>query len=74
MDFRGRAYPIPPNLNHLGSDLCRGMLQFAEKKPLGQNGLNWLKVQLANLFGKDKTSFDGRIEYVDSMMEEVSDV
>jgi DNA-directed RNA polymerase, mitochondrial len=27
MDFRGRAYPIPPNLNHLGSDMCRGMLQ-----------------------------------------------
>jgi len=71
MDFRGRAYPIPPNLNHLGSDMCRGMLQFAEKKPLGQNGLGWLKVQLANLFGKDKVSFNGRIEYVDSMMEEV---
>lgn len=29
MDFRGRAYPIPPNLNHLGSDLCRGMLQVS---------------------------------------------
>lgn len=26
LDFRGRAYPIPPNLNHLGSDMCRGML------------------------------------------------
>ena len=26
IDFRGRAYPIPPNLNHLGSDLCRGAI------------------------------------------------
>ena len=23
LDFRGRAYPVPPNLSHLGSDLCR---------------------------------------------------
>lgn len=48
------AYPIPPNLNHLGSDLCRGMLAFSERKPLGPDGLDWLKVHLANLCGKDK--------------------
>ena len=35
MDFRGRAYPIPPTLNHLGNDLCRGLLQFDIAKPLG---------------------------------------
>lgn len=74
LDFRGRAYPIPPNLNHLGSDLCRGILSFAEKKPLGENGLRWLKIQLANLFGQDKVSFDGRVEWVDNMMEEVRSV
>jgi hypothetical protein len=27
LDFRGRAYPLPPNLNNLGSDLCRGILE-----------------------------------------------
>lgn len=48
------AYPVPPNLNHLGSDLCRGMLAFAERKPLGPEGLDWLKIHLANLCGKDK--------------------
>ena len=41
MDFRGRAYPVPPNLCHLGSDLNRGILRFEKKKPLGQNGLRW---------------------------------
>lgn len=25
VDFRGRAYPIPPYLSHLGNDLARGM-------------------------------------------------
>eukprot|EP00961_Rhodomonas_salina_P118328 1592539-Rhodomonas_salina.1 len=28
LDFRGRAYPIPPHLNHLGSDICRGLLKL----------------------------------------------
>lgn len=26
MDFRGRVYPIPPHLNHMGSDVNRGLL------------------------------------------------
>ena len=50
VDFRGRAYPLPPNLNHLGSDVCRAVLQFAEPKRLGDDGLYWLRVHLANLF------------------------
>lgn len=54
VDFRGRAYPIPPHLSHVGSDLSRGLLLFAEGKPLGERGLFWLKVQLANMFGFDK--------------------
>ncbi|KAI7862393.1 hypothetical protein BDF14DRAFT_1856657, partial [Spinellus fusiger] len=54
MDFRGRAYPIPPTLNHLGNDLCRGLLHFNEAKPLGNRGWTWLKIHLANLYGYDK--------------------
>jgi DNA-directed RNA polymerase len=44
MDFRGRVYPIPPHLNHMGADINRGLLEFAEGKPLGKEGLFWLKV------------------------------
>jgi len=73
LDFRGRAYPVPPNLNHLGSDMCRGMLRFAETRPLGKDGMRWLKIHLANLCGKDKLSFEGRVEYVERKMEEVFD-
>ncbi|XP_026682594.1 DNA-directed RNA polymerase, mitochondrial [Diaphorina citri] len=29
MDFRGRVYPCPPHLNHLGSDMARGILDIA---------------------------------------------
>ena len=39
VDFRGRAYPMHPHLNHLGSDLSRGLLQFADGKPLGERGM-----------------------------------
>lgn len=45
VDFRGRAYPLHPHLNHLGSDVCRGLLQFARAKPLGRDGFNWLLIQ-----------------------------
>ena len=39
MDFRGRVYPIPPHLNHMGADLNRGILEFSEAKRLGEKGL-----------------------------------
>ena len=73
LDFRGRAYPIPPNLSHLGSDLCRGLLTFAEKKPLGEAGFFWLKVHLSNLFGNNKISFDERAVWVDEHLPRIYD-
>ena len=30
IDFRGRAYPLAPFINHMGSDNCRGLLMFAK--------------------------------------------
>ena len=47
LDFRGRAYPMHPHLNHLGGDVNRGLLQFADAKPLGPSGLKWLKVSVS---------------------------
>lgn len=73
MDFRGRAYPMPPHLNHLGNDLCRGLLLFANGKPLGPNGLNWLKIQVASLMGHDKKSFEDRIKFLDQHVNDVFD-
>lgn len=42
LDFRGRAYPMHPYLHHMGDDVSRGLLTFADGKPLGQHGLAWL--------------------------------
>ncbi|EOD46906.1 putative mitochondrial dna-directed rna polymerase protein [Neofusicoccum parvum UCRNP2] len=71
MDFRGRAYPIPPLLNHLGADLSRGLLTFAKGKPLGSVGLTWLKIHLANVFGYDKASLTDREAFA---MEHINDI
>lgn len=71
IDYRGRAYPISPHLNHLGSDLNRGLLEYTEAKPLGKSGLRWLKIHLANVIGKDKLPLDQRDKYVDSIIDTV---
>ncbi|CAN0143737.1 unnamed protein product, partial [Discosporangium mesarthrocarpum] len=73
MDFRGRTYPVPPNLSIVGSDQCRGVLRFEQAFPLGESGLYWLKVHLANLWGKDKLSMDDRVAFVDDSMDEIRD-
>lgn len=73
IDFRGRAYPIPPHLNHIGDDLSRGLMVFAESKPLGERGLRWLKIHLANLYGYDKANFDERVQFVHDHLEDIYD-
>lgn len=73
LDFRGRAYPVPPHLNPVGDDLCRGLLTFGTRKPLGERGLMWLRIHLANLYGYDKAMFKEReqfaIEHEKEIME-----
>ncbi|PLW04732.1 hypothetical protein PCASD_26132 [Puccinia coronata f. sp. avenae] len=73
IDFRGRAYPIPANLNHIGDDISRGLLKFAEAKPLGADGLRWLKIHLSNKYGNDKASLDDRARFIDEHLDEVLD-
>ncbi|KAL3568177.1 hypothetical protein D5086_030828, partial [Populus alba] len=75
IDFRGRAYPMHPYLNHLGSDLCREILEFAEGCPLGKSGLRWLKIHIANLFagGVDKLSYEGRIAFTENHLDDIFD-
>ncbi|CAN9500557.1 unnamed protein product [Ophioblennius macclurei] len=74
MDFRGRTYPCPPYFNHLGSDVTRAILVFAEGKPLGPKGLDWLKIHLVNLTGlKKRSSLQGRLEYANSILDDILD-
>lgn len=73
VDFRGRAYPMPPFLNYMGADLSRGMLTFGVGKELGAGGLRWLKIHLANVFGYDKASFEERLSFTEDHLREIYD-
>ncbi|KAL2164816.1 hypothetical protein VTH06DRAFT_112 [Thermothelomyces fergusii] len=73
IDFRGRAYPIPTYLNHMGADNMRGLLLFAKGRPLGKSGLGWLKIHLANVYGFDKASLQERQEFADRNLENIFD-
>ncbi|KAJ3063985.1 DNA-directed RNA polymerase [Podochytrium sp. JEL0797] len=73
LDFRGRAYPMPAHLNHMGNDFCRGLLMFDTKKPVGERGLRWMKIQVANLMGNNKISFDDRAKYAEAHVEDIMD-
>ncbi|TPX14086.1 uncharacterized protein E0L32_000480 [Thyridium curvatum] len=73
IDFRGRAYPIPTYLNHMGADHVRGLMCFAKGKELGEEGLRWLKVHLANVYGFDKASLKEREAFAMDNVENIID-
>lgn len=74
MDFRGRVYTVPPHLSHLGSDLARSILVFDQAKPLGPDGLAWLKLHCINLTGtKKQESVTERLLYANEIMDDILD-
>lgn len=72
IDFRGRAYAVPMFLNPQGSDLAKAMLRFADGVPINdEEGRAWLAIQGANVYGHDKDSLEGRVEWVESNQEAI---
>ena len=58
----------------MGGDLVRSMFMFAEGKPLGPEGLRWLKLHVINLTGTMKRkSVAERLTYVESILELIVD-
>ncbi len=65
LDFRGRVYSIPAGLCPQGHDVAKGLLEFAQGKPLGdQQAADWLAIHGANLWGYDKESLADRVKWV----------
>jgi DNA-directed RNA polymerase len=59
------------HLNPQGCGIDKGLLQFAEPKRLGEQGVLWLMVHVANCFGADKLSYNDRIAWVDEHHDEI---
>jgi DNA-directed RNA polymerase len=74
IDWRGRAYPMPQDLHPQADDFAKSMLTFAEGKPLGETGLQWLAFHMANCFGMDKVDRQGQADWVNENQAEIFDV
>jgi DNA-directed RNA polymerase len=78
LDWRGRVYPVC-HFNQQRSDHIKGLLQFADGKPLGEAGAYWLAVHLANCGDFEKVSkkpFDQRVQWVEdnlAMIRKIAD-
>lgn len=69
LDFRGRIYCVT-NLSPQGEDYVKALLEFAESRPLGnEEGVRWLFIHVANLYGIDKVSFDERVEWTTNNLD-----
>lgn len=65
LDYRGRVYSIPSYLSPQGQDWGKGLLEFAEAKPLeNMDSVRWLAIHGANVYGQDKLSLDDRFLWV----------
>lgn len=72
LDFRGRIYAQVPFLNPQGNDLAKGLLHFANGKPIGDTtGPGWLAVHGANTYGYDKASLEDRIAWVEEHQQAI---
>lgn len=74
LDHRGRVYPLTTLISPQSDDLGRALLEFAEGKPLGDSGEDWLKIQLANTYGLDKESFQDRCRWMDAHEQQILQV
>ena len=54
-DFRGRLYAVPNFLNFQGSDLGRGLLHFAETRPMNAEAEEWFLKHGPGLWGETLT-------------------
>lgn len=66
LDFRGRAYSVPMFLNPQGADWAKGLLTFAQGKPIAdERAAGWLMIHGANTYGFDKVSLEDRVGWVE---------
>lgn len=70
-DFRGRIYATVAGLSPQGPDFAKGLLRFANSKPITKRGAYWLCVHGANCYGVDKVSYSERVKWVADNQEKI---
>lgn len=76
LDWRGRVYALP-QFNFQRSDLVRSLFLFAGGEAIGEEGLWWLKVHVANCGDFDKISkrsFEERVAWTDQNVAVIQEI
>jgi DNA-directed RNA polymerase, mitochondrial len=77
IDTRGRMYPLP-HFSYQRADHIRGLFKFANGERIGEDGIRWLKIAVANAFNDDKrigrSLFPERIAWTEDNLDAIRDV
>lgn len=74
LDWRGRVYCQSSYISFQGNELAKSLILFKNGKTLCNNGLYYLKIYGANLYGIDKESIISRIKWIDSNHQNIIDM
>lgn len=71
LDWRGRLYSESTYLNFQGNDLSKALILFKNGKIINTEGVHYLKIYGANLYGNNKLSFMDRTKWIDENIENI---
>jgi DNA-directed RNA polymerase len=63
IDYRNRIYCDVNFLNPQGQHYVKAMLEFGDGQYLTDDGIHWLKIHTANVYGKDKEEYEDRLSW-----------
>ncbi len=75
LDFRGRCYPLPMFLQPQGAPYSRALLKFKNSYRMGDDVSSggWLAIHGATMYGKDKLTYDERINFIQDNEQKIID-
>ena len=65
LDSRGRVYTLQTLVTPQSSSTIKALLMFSDARHLDEAGIHWFKIHTANVYGKDKEGYTGRIKWFD---------
>jgi len=71
VDTRGRVYSVGTTYNYQADQKIKSLICFSNVEKLGNSGAYWLYVHAANTYGNDKISYEERVEFIQSMEQEI---
>lgn len=73
-DFRYRMYYRQEYLSPQGQDLSKALLEFDVGMPVDKKALKWMKINIANLGGKDDVSYKSRVRWIKDNQDKIIDI